>query len=91
MVLSILVLASDLRCVESVKAHKDAVNVVTVSKDGTVTGFVDKRIRVWAKLFSTPSGFEKSIFFVFSSQESRVEKEMLDFHFNGILVILIIG
>lgn len=45
--------ASDLRCVESVKAHEDAVNAVAVSGDGTVyTGSADSRIRVWAK----PSG-----------------------------------
>ncbi|PON42310.1 Coatomer beta subunit [Parasponia andersonii] len=42
--------ASDLRCVESVRAHDDAVNAVAVSADGTVyTGSADKRIRVWAK------------------------------------------
>ncbi|EXB82473.1 Myosin heavy chain kinase B [Morus notabilis] len=42
--------ASDLRCLESVKAHEDAVNAVAVSADGTVyTGSADKRIRVWAK------------------------------------------
>ncbi|CAI8618881.1 unnamed protein product [Vicia faba] len=41
---------SDLRCVESVKAHEDAVNAVAVSSDGTVyTGSSDRRIRVWAK------------------------------------------
>ncbi|KAM6562382.1 hypothetical protein CsatB_022380 [Cannabis sativa] len=41
---------SDLRCVESVKAHDDAINAVTVSPDGTVyTGSADRRIRVWAK------------------------------------------
>ncbi|KAF5450187.1 hypothetical protein F2P56_030557 [Juglans regia] len=44
--------ASDLRCVESVKAHEDAVNAVAVSVDGTVyTGSADRRIRVWAKPF----------------------------------------
>lgn len=42
--------ASDLRCLESVKAHDDAVNAVVVSADGTVyTGSADCRIRVWAK------------------------------------------
>uniref|UniRef100_A0A2N9FED6 Uncharacterized protein n=1 Tax=Fagus sylvatica TaxID=28930 RepID=A0A2N9FED6_FAGSY len=42
--------ASDLRCVESVRAHEDAVNAVAVSIDGTVyTGSADSRIRVWAK------------------------------------------
>ncbi|XP_062110506.1 protein JINGUBANG [Humulus lupulus] len=41
---------SDLRCVESVKAHDDAINAIAVSPDGTVyTGSADKRIRVWAK------------------------------------------
>ncbi|XP_061365789.1 protein JINGUBANG [Gastrolobium bilobum] len=41
---------SDLRCVESVKAHEDAVNAVAVSNDGTVyTGSADRRILVWAK------------------------------------------
>ncbi|GLT68951.1 hypothetical protein SLA2020_411410 [Shorea laevis] len=44
--------ASDVRCVEAVKAHEDAVNAVAVSADGTVyTGSADKRIRVWAKPF----------------------------------------
>lgn len=42
--------ASDLRCIESVKAHDDAINAVTVSADGTVyTGSADRRIRVWGK------------------------------------------
>lgn len=41
---------SDLRCMESVRAHDDAVNAVAVAGDGTVyTGSADRRIRVWAK------------------------------------------
>ncbi|KAK7399623.1 hypothetical protein VNO78_10809 [Psophocarpus tetragonolobus] len=41
---------SDFRCVESVRAHEDAVNAVAVSKDGTVyTGSADRKIRVWAR------------------------------------------
>ncbi|OMP11314.1 hypothetical protein CCACVL1_00577 [Corchorus capsularis] len=45
--------ASDVRCLQSIKAHDDAINAVTVSADGIVyTGSADKRIRVWAK----PSG-----------------------------------
>lgn len=41
---------SNLRCLESVKAHEDAVSAVAVSNDGTVyTGSADRRIRVWAK------------------------------------------
>ncbi|KAL6188123.1 hypothetical protein ACLB2K_039517 [Fragaria x ananassa] len=41
---------SSLRCVESVKAHEDAVSAVAVAKDGTIyTGSADRRIRVWAK------------------------------------------
>ncbi|KAK4791310.1 hypothetical protein SAY86_031723 [Trapa natans] len=41
---------SDLRCLESVRTHDDAVNAVAVSGDGTVyTGSADRRIRVWAK------------------------------------------
>jgi WD40 repeat protein len=44
--------ASDLRCVEAIKAHEDAVNTVAVSVDGTVyTGSADRRIRVWTKPF----------------------------------------
>ncbi|XP_065876091.1 protein JINGUBANG [Euphorbia lathyris] len=44
--------ASDLRCLESVKAHDDAINAVAVSADGTVyTGSADSKIRVWAKLY----------------------------------------
>ncbi|GMI70798.1 hypothetical protein like AT1G24530 [Hibiscus trionum] len=42
--------ASDLRCLQSIKAHDDAINAVTVSDDGTVyTGSADRRIRVWTK------------------------------------------
>ncbi|EEF47604.1 F-box and wd40 domain protein, putative [Ricinus communis] len=42
--------ASDLRCLESVKAHEDAINAVVVSVNGTVyTGSADCKIRVWAK------------------------------------------
>ncbi|KAM7269343.1 hypothetical protein ACFE04_024840 [Oxalis oulophora] len=42
--------ASDLRCLESVKAHNDAVNAVVVSSNGTVyTGSGDRTIRVWTK------------------------------------------
>lgn len=45
--------ASDLRCLESVKAHDDAINAVAVSAEGVVyTGSADRRIRVWAKPFS---------------------------------------
>ncbi|OWM76144.1 protein JINGUBANG [Punica granatum] len=40
----------NLRCVESVRAHHDAVNAVAVAGDGTVyTGSADRNIRVWAK------------------------------------------
>ncbi|CAJ1938221.1 unnamed protein product [Sphenostylis stenocarpa] len=49
---------SDFRCVESVKAHEDAVNAVAVSYDGTVyTGSADKRIRVWAR----PAGEKRHV------------------------------
>ncbi|KAE8710230.1 hypothetical protein F3Y22_tig00110325pilonHSYRG00047 [Hibiscus syriacus] len=42
--------ASDLRCLQSIKAHDDAINAVTVTVDGTVyTGSADRRIRVWSK------------------------------------------
>ncbi|GMI87736.1 hypothetical protein like AT1G24530 [Hibiscus trionum] len=42
--------ASDLRCLQSIKAHDDAINAVTVSIDGTIyTGSADRRIRVWTK------------------------------------------
>ncbi|KAF8408342.1 hypothetical protein HHK36_007491 [Tetracentron sinense] len=41
---------SDLRCLESVKAHEDAVNAVAVSVDGTIyTGSADRRIRIWGR------------------------------------------
>jgi len=40
--------ASDFRCVQSVKAHDDAINAVVVSGDGTIyTGSADRRIKVW--------------------------------------------
>ncbi|XP_022726360.1 protein JINGUBANG-like [Durio zibethinus] len=45
--------ASDVRCLQSIKAHDDAINAVTASVDGTIyTGSADRRIRVWA----IPSG-----------------------------------
>ncbi|PRQ22848.1 putative transcription factor WD40-like family [Rosa chinensis] len=41
---------SNLRCVESVKAHEDAVSAVAVAKDGTVyTGSANRRSRVWGR------------------------------------------
>ncbi|GMH01540.1 hypothetical protein Nepgr_003379 [Nepenthes gracilis] len=40
----------DMKCLESITAHDDAINAVAVSRDGTVyTGSADRRIRVWAK------------------------------------------
>jgi WD40 repeat protein len=39
---------SDFRCVESIKAHDDAINAVTTAVDGTIyTGSADRRIKVW--------------------------------------------
>ncbi|KMS97258.1 hypothetical protein BVRB_7g177050 [Beta vulgaris subsp. vulgaris] len=39
---------SDFKCLESIKAHEDAVNAVTVSTNGTVyTGSADGKIKVW--------------------------------------------
>ncbi|GAB4840495.1 hypothetical protein Ancab_021264 [Ancistrocladus abbreviatus] len=39
-----------MKCLESVTAHDDAVNAVTVSVDGVVyTGSADMRIRVWVR------------------------------------------
>ncbi|KAM0009115.1 putative [Myosin heavy-chain] kinase transcription factor WD40-like family [Helianthus debilis subsp. tardiflorus] len=41
---------SNLRCVESIKAHDDAINAVVVANDGTIyTGSADHRIKVWGK------------------------------------------
>ncbi|KAL4193554.1 hypothetical protein AMTRI_Chr06g200100 [Amborella trichopoda] len=41
---------SDYKCLESLKAHDDAINAVTVSKEGFIyTGSADKRIKVWTK------------------------------------------
>ncbi|XP_042503154.1 protein JINGUBANG [Macadamia integrifolia] len=45
---------SNLRCLESVKAHDDAVNAIAVSDDGTVyTASADRRIRVWGRAGET--------------------------------------
>ncbi|XP_057971293.1 protein JINGUBANG [Malania oleifera] len=42
--------ASDHRCLESIRAHEDAVNALAVSVTGTVyTASADGRIRVWGK------------------------------------------
>ncbi|KAK2972176.1 hypothetical protein RJ640_030721 [Escallonia rubra] len=41
---------SDFRCVESVKAHDDAINAVVVAKDSTIyTASADRRIKVWGR------------------------------------------
>lgn len=41
---------TNLRCVESIKAHEDAINAVVVANDGTIyTGSADRRIKVWGK------------------------------------------
>nr|XP_043623063.1 protein JINGUBANG-like [Erigeron canadensis] len=41
---------SNFRCVESIKAHDDAINTVVVAVDGTIyTGSADRRIKVWGK------------------------------------------
>ncbi|XP_054820792.1 protein JINGUBANG-like [Prosopis cineraria] len=42
--------ASDYRCMESVKAHEDAINAIAVSGNGTVyTASADGSIRVWER------------------------------------------
>ncbi|CAK9176015.1 unnamed protein product [Ilex paraguariensis] len=41
---------SDYRCIESIKAHDDAISAVVVSVDGTIyTGSADRRIKVWTR------------------------------------------
>jgi WD40 repeat protein len=41
---------SNLRCVESFRAHDNAINALGVSSDGFVyTGYVDSIIKIWAK------------------------------------------
>ncbi|XP_028083510.1 protein JINGUBANG-like [Camellia sinensis] len=41
---------SDLRCVQSIKAHDDAINAVAVAIDGTIyTASADRRIKVWGR------------------------------------------
>ncbi|KAJ4973551.1 hypothetical protein NE237_006725 [Protea cynaroides] len=41
---------SNLRCLESIKAHEDAVNAIAAAGDGTVyTASADGRIRVWGR------------------------------------------
>ncbi|PSS13625.1 Myosin heavy chain kinase [Actinidia chinensis var. chinensis] len=40
----------DFRCVQSIKAHDDAINAVVVSIDGTIyTASADRRIKVWGR------------------------------------------
>lgn len=42
--------SSDLRCVQSIKAHDDAINALVIAPDGTVyTGSADTKIRAWAR------------------------------------------
>ncbi|KAL8230094.1 hypothetical protein R6Q57_014994 [Mikania cordata] len=49
---------SNLRCVESIKAHEDAINAVVVAGDGTIyTGSADCRIKVWRR----PIGEKKHV------------------------------
>ncbi|KAL7241118.1 hypothetical protein ACSBR2_006694 [Camellia fascicularis] len=41
---------SDLRCVQSIKAHDDAINAVAAAIDGTIyTASADRRIKVWGR------------------------------------------
>ncbi|XP_028788043.1 protein JINGUBANG [Neltuma alba] len=41
---------SDFKCLESVRAHEDAINALVVSSDGVVyTGSADKKIKMWKK------------------------------------------
>lgn len=49
---------TDFRCIESIKAHDDAINAVVVSSDGLIyTGSADKRIKVWGR----PYGEKKHV------------------------------
>lgn len=58
---------SDLRCVQSVTAHDDAVNAVAVASDGVVyTGSADTRIRVWSR-----SGDRRSRHFLVATLEKH--------------------
>eukprot|EP01018_Ginkgo_biloba_P030921 Gb_25706 [translate_table: standard] len=42
---------SDLKCIDSIAAHDDAVNAVLVARDGSVfTGSADSSIKVWRKV-----------------------------------------
>lgn len=42
--------SSNLRCVQSIKAHDDAINALAIAPDGTVyTGSADTKIRAWAR------------------------------------------
>lgn len=44
---------SDFRCVQSVKAHDDAINDVVVAEDGNIiTGSADRKIKIWGKRVS---------------------------------------
>ncbi|KAI9111744.1 hypothetical protein K1719_017434 [Acacia pycnantha] len=41
---------SDFKCLESVRAHEDAINALVLSSDGVVyTGSADKKIKIWKK------------------------------------------
>lgn len=41
---------SDFKCLESVRAHEDAINALVLSGDGLVyTGSADKKIKIWHK------------------------------------------
>ncbi|KAF3331780.1 vegetative incompatibility protein HET-E-1-like protein [Carex littledalei] len=48
---------SDFKCLESIKAHDDAVNTVTVGSDGLVfTGSADGTVKVWRREMTNSKG-----------------------------------
>ncbi|KAH7681547.1 G-protein beta subunit-like protein (contains WD40 repeats) protein [Dioscorea alata] len=62
--------SSDLRCLESIPAHEDAINAIAVAGDGTVyTGSADRRIRVWTK---TPGEKRHSLMATLEKHRSAV-------------------
>ncbi|XP_022776203.1 protein JINGUBANG-like [Durio zibethinus] len=71
--------ASDVRCLQSIKAHDDAINAVTASADGTVyTGSADRRIRVWAK-----SSGEKCYALVATLEKHKSAVNALALNYDG--------
>ncbi|KAL3501100.1 hypothetical protein ACH5RR_035549 [Cinchona calisaya] len=69
----------DFRCIESIKAHDDAINALVVSSDNVIyTGSADKRIKVWGRPFG-----EKKHILLATLEKHKSAVNALALNFDG--------